>query len=228
MPAWSSPTCQDRVPARSALPPRPSRATAGGCWVFSTPAALSGRPSRAVARRRDRPPHRLGRTGPGRELALLATTEVSHRDWPPVAELLGRLQVPPFLQLYPGVKKALDAVFGRCSLSARGGGSLGRGMQAGGVWANLPAATGPIAAVPCPRLHAPSSRRDQTPICRAGARFEPGDSGRRVSRVVPIRLVATWTVAPQGPSPRPDRTCQLATACWPARHPSVSVCSRAC
>jgi hypothetical protein len=32
-------------------------------------------------------------------------------------------------------------------------GSLGRGMQADGVWANLPATTGPIAAVPargCP------------------------------------------------------------------------------
>ena len=26
-------------------------------------------------------------------------------------------------------------------------------------------------------------------------------------------------MAPQGPSPRPDLTCYLATACWPARHP---------
>jgi hypothetical protein len=35
-------------------------------------------------------------------------------------------------------------------------------MQADRVWANLPAATGPIAAVPCPRLHGPGSHRDRT------------------------------------------------------------------
>ena len=39
-------------------------------------------------------------------------------------------------------------------------------MQASGDWANLPAATGPIAAVPCPRLHLLCSQRDQTAICR--------------------------------------------------------------
>ena len=60
-------------------------------------------------------------------------------------------------------------VDGRRFLSARGGGSLGRGMQASGDWANLPTATGPIAAVPCPRLHALCSRRDWTPICRLPA-----------------------------------------------------------
>lgn len=32
---------------------------------------------------------------------------------PPVAEILNRLQVPHFLQLYPGVEEALDAVFAR-------------------------------------------------------------------------------------------------------------------
>ena len=32
---------------------------------------------------------------------------------PAVAEILGRLQVPHFLQLYPGVEEALDAVFAR-------------------------------------------------------------------------------------------------------------------
>jgi hypothetical protein len=42
-------------------------------------------------------------------------------------------------------------------------------MQASGDWANLPAATGPIAAVPCPRLHALCSQRDQTAICRLPA-----------------------------------------------------------
>jgi hypothetical protein len=60
-------------------------------------------------------------------------------------------------------------VDGRRFLSARGEGSLGRGMQASGDWANLPAATGPIAAVPCPRLHALCSRQDRTPICRLPA-----------------------------------------------------------
>jgi hypothetical protein len=51
---------------------------------------------------------------------------------------------------------------GRRFLSARGGGSLGRGMQASGDWANLPTATGPIAAVPCPRLQGPGSHRNRT------------------------------------------------------------------
>jgi hypothetical protein len=77
-------------------------------------------------------------------------------------------------------------------------GSLGRGMQASGDWANLPTATGPIAAVPCPRLHGPGSRRGPDTICRAGARFEPGDGGRTVIRDVRIRLVAIWMVASQG------------------------------
>jgi hypothetical protein len=58
---------------------------------------------------------------------------------------------------------------GRRFLGAQGGGSLGRGMQASGDWANLPGASGPIAAVPCPRLHALCSRRDWTPICRLPA-----------------------------------------------------------
>jgi hypothetical protein len=48
------------------------------------------------------------------------------------------------------------------SLNARGGGSLGRGMQASGDWANLPTATGPIGAVPCPGLHEPGSHRNRT------------------------------------------------------------------
>jgi hypothetical protein len=55
------------------------------------------------------------------------------------------------------------------SLGARGGGSLGRGMQASGDWANLPTATGPIAAVPCPRLHVPGSQWDWSAICRLPA-----------------------------------------------------------
>jgi hypothetical protein len=46
------------------------------------------------------------------------------------------------------------------SRPAAGEGSLGRGMQASGDWANLPTATGPIAAVPCPRLQELGSRRD--------------------------------------------------------------------
>ena len=58
---------------------------------------------------------------------------------------------------------------GRRFLGAQGGGSLGRGMQASGDWANLPTVTGPIAAVSCPRLHEPGSQPDQTPICRLSA-----------------------------------------------------------
>jgi len=42
-------------------------------------------------------------------------------------------------------------------------------MQASGDWANLPTGTGPIAAVPCPRLHVLCSHRDRTPICRLPA-----------------------------------------------------------
>jgi hypothetical protein len=117
---------------------------------------------------------------------------------------------------------------GRRSLSARVEAASGEGRRPAGIGPTCPPRRARSRRFPCPRLHEPGSRRDQTPICRAGARFEPGDSGRRVSRIVPIRLVATWTVAPQGPSPRPDRTCKLATAWWPARHPSVGVCSSAC
>jgi hypothetical protein len=54
---------------------------------------------------------------------------------------------------------------GRRFLGAQGGGSLGRGMQASGDWANLPTVTGPIAAVPCPRLPGPVSQPDRRSIC---------------------------------------------------------------
>ena len=45
----------------------------------------------------------------------------------------------------------------------------GEGMQASGDWATLPAATGPIVAVPCPRLHGLCSQPDRTAICRLPA-----------------------------------------------------------
>jgi hypothetical protein len=32
---------------------------------------------------------------------------------PPIAEILNRLRTPHFLQLYPGVEEAMDAVFAR-------------------------------------------------------------------------------------------------------------------
>ena len=57
-------------------------------------------------------------------------------------------------------------------------GSLGRGMQADGVWAHLPATTGPIAAVPargCPGGVAIRPGAQSAKVC-AGT----GDQGRRV------------------------------------------------
>jgi len=51
-------------------------------------------------------------------------------------------------------------------------------MQVSGDWANLPAATGPIAAVPCPRLQGPGSHRDQAPIWPAwGTGLSQGTAG---------------------------------------------------
>jgi len=57
-------------------------------------------------------------------------------------------------------------------------GSLGRGMQADGVWAHLPATTGPIAAVPargCPGGVAIRPGAQSTKVCRGTS-----DQARRV------------------------------------------------
>jgi hypothetical protein len=56
--------------------------------------------------------------------------------------------------------------------------------------------------------------------------FERAGGRRTVMRVVPVRLVAAWTVASRGPRPRPYLTRHPATACWPAQHPRR--CSLAC
>jgi hypothetical protein len=92
-------------------------------------------------------------------------------------------------------------------------GSLGRGVRADGVWACLPAATGPVAAVPCPRPHRPGSHRDPTPTRRAGAIGSCGcrqaDSGAALFVSVPQGPPGRWP--PRGPAlARP--TWRLATA----------------
>jgi hypothetical protein len=69
-------------------------------------------------------------------------------------------------------------------------------MQADGVWADPPTATGPDRSGPCPRLLPRDSPGTAPLICQAGATgSSERTAGVQLYDVVAVRLLVTWTVA---------------------------------